>query len=183
MPKIARLMIGVALLTGALPVQAQDYPNKTVRIVTGYAPGGASDILARMMAQKLTDFWGQQVVVENRPGASGNLASEYVKGSPPDGYLLQIGTSTTHVLNPITLPGATFDPLKDFSPVTPIAIAPYLLLVHPSLKVKSTAELIALAKSQPGKLNYGSSGTTVYLGTELFKAMAGIEMVHVPYKG
>ncbi len=183
MIKARLFLLATALLAGILPAAGQDYPTKTVRIVTGYAPGGASDILARMVAQKLTDFWGRQVVVENRPGASGNLASEYVKSSPPDGYTLQIGTSTTHVLNPITLPGATFDPLKDFSPITPIAIAPYLLLVHSSLKVKTTGELIALAKAQPGKLNYGSSGTTVYLGTELFKAMAGIEMVHVPYKG
>ena len=172
-----------ASLASALPAAAQDYPTRPVRIVTGYAAGGASDILARIIAQKLTEFWGRQVVVENRPGASGNVATEYVKGSPPDGHILQIGTSTTHVLNPITLPGAAFDPLKDFSPVTPIAIAPYLLLVHPSLKVKDTAQLIALARSQPGKLDYGSSGTTVYLGTELFKAMAGIEMVHIPYKG
>ena len=124
MIKARLFLLATALLAGILPAAGQDYPTKTVRIVTGYAPGGASDILARMVAQKLTDFWSRQVVVENRPGASGNLASEYVKSSPPDGYTLQIGTSTTHVLNPITLPGATFDPLKDFSPITPIAIAP-----------------------------------------------------------
>jgi tripartite-type tricarboxylate transporter receptor subunit TctC len=111
------------------------------------------------------------------------VGAEYVKVQPNDGYTLAIGTTTTHVINPITLPTAKFDPVKDFAPISPIAIGPYLLAVHPSLKVKSTAELIALAKANPGKLNYGSSGTSIYLGTELFKAMAGIDMVHVPYKG
>src|SRR5476651_1219963 len=119
MIKATLILLVSALLVGAFPAWGQDYPNRPVRIVTGYAPGGASDILARIVAQKLSDFWGRHVVVENRPGASGNLATDYVKGSPPDGYTLQIVTSTTHVLNPITLPGATFDPLKDFSPVTP----------------------------------------------------------------
>jgi tripartite-type tricarboxylate transporter receptor subunit TctC len=175
-------LVATALFASATAA-AQDYPNRSVKIVTGYAPGGASDIVARTIAQKLSDFWGRQVVVENRPGASGIVGTEYVKAAAPDGYTLQIGTTTTHVLNPVTLPAAAFDPLKDFAPVTPVAIAPYLLLVHPSLKVKDTAELIALARSQPGKLNYGSSGTSIYLGTELFKAMAGINMVHIPYKG
>ena len=181
--RLAPAVLVSALVCLAGGASAQDYPNRTVKIVTGYAPGGASDIIARLVAQKLSQFWSQQVVVENRPGASGILATDFVKGSAPDGYTLQIGTSTTHVLNPVTLPNARFDPLKDFAPITPIAIAPYLLLVHPSLKVKDTAALIALAKAQQGKLNYGSSGTTVYLGTELFKAMAGVEMTHIPYKG
>lgn len=172
-----------ALALAAISARAQDYPNRSVKIVTGYAPGGASDIVARTVAQKLSDFWGRQVVVENRPGASGIVGTEYVKTSAPDGYTLQIGTTTTHVLNPITLPNAKFDPIRDFAPITPIAIAPYLLVVHPSLKVKDTAELIALAKSQPGKLNYGSSGTSIFLGMELFKAMAGVDLVHIPYKG
>ena len=177
----AALAVLLAAICG--PALPQDYPNRPVKIVTAYAPGGASDILARTVAQKLSDFWGRQVLVENRPGGSGVVGTEFVKGAPPDGYTLQIGTTTTHVINPVTLPTAKFDPLKDFEPISPIAIAPYLLAVNPAIKVKSTAELIALARAQPGKLNYGSSGTSIYLGTELFKSMAGIDMVHIPYKG
>lgn len=179
----SKVVIGVALATLGLCAGAQEYPTRPVKIVTAYAPGGASDILARTVAVKLSDAWGKQVLVENRPGGSGVVGTEFVKGSAPDGYTLQIGTTTTHVINPITLPTAKFDPLKDFAPISPIAIAPYLLAVNPSTKVKTTAELIALAKANPGKLNYGSSGTSIYLGTELFKALAGIDMVHIPYKG
>jgi len=178
-----RALFAVALAALCLPVMAQDYPNRPVRIVTAYAPGGASDILARTVAQKLGEFWGKQVLVENRPGGAGVVGAEYVKVQPNDGYTLAIGTTTTHVINPITVPTAKFDPVKDFAPISPIAIGPYLVAVHPSVQARSIAELISLAKSQPGKLNYGSSGTSIYLGTELFKAMAGIDMVHVPYKG
>jgi len=181
--RVCLRLLALVLLGGASAVHAQEYPERVVRIVTGYAPGGPSDIVARTVARKLSELWGRQVVVENRPGGSGLVASDMVRGSPPDGYTLQIGTTTTHVINPITLPNATFDPVRDFTPIAPIAVAPYLLVVHPSLKVKTTAELIALAKAQPGKLNYGSSGTSIYLGMELFKALAGIDMVHVPYKG
>jgi tripartite-type tricarboxylate transporter receptor subunit TctC len=176
-------VFAVALATLCLPVAAEDYPSRPVRIVTAYAPGGASDILARTVAQKLGEFWGKQVLVENKPGGAGVVGAEYVKVQPNDGYTLAIGTTTTHVINPITLPTAKFDPVKDFAPISPIAIGPYLVAVHPSVQARSIAELIALAKAQPGKLNYGSSGTSIYLGTELFKAMAGIDMVHVPYKG
>jgi tripartite-type tricarboxylate transporter receptor subunit TctC len=176
-------LLAVALVAASQSAPAQDYPARPVRIVTAYAPGGASDILARTIAQKLSEFWGRQVLVENRPGGSGLVGTEYVKAAAPDGYTLQIGTTTTHIINPVTMPAARLDPLRDFVPISPIAIAPYVLVVHPSLKVKSTAELIALARAQPGKLNYGSSGTSIYLGTELFKSMAGIDMVHIPYKG
>jgi tripartite-type tricarboxylate transporter receptor subunit TctC len=181
--KLMGTLAGAVLAASALAVAAQDYPNKPVRIVTAYAPGGASDILARTVAQKLSEFWGRQVLVENKPGGSGVVGAEYVKAQPNDGYTLAIGTTTTHVINPITLPTAKFDPVKDFAPISPIAIGPYLLAIHPSVQARTTAELIALAKSQPGKLNYGSSGTSIYLATELFKAMAGVDMVHVPYKG
>jgi tripartite-type tricarboxylate transporter receptor subunit TctC len=183
MTKWMSSLAGAVLAAGALTAQAQDYPNRPVRIVTAYAPGGASDILARTVAQKLSELWGRQVLVENKPGGSGVVGAEYVRAQPNDGYTLAIGTTTTHVINPITLPTAKFDPIKDFAPISPIAIGPYLLAVHPSVQARSTAELISLAKSQPGKLNYGSSGTSIYLATELFKAMAGVDMVHVPYKG
>lgn len=183
MTKSVQALVGLAMVVAVLGAEAQDYPNRPVRIVTAYAPGGASDILARTVAQKLSEFWGRQVLVENKPGGSGVVGAEYVKAQPNDGYTLAIGTTTTHVINPITLPTAKFDPVKDFAPISPIAIGPYLLAIHPSVQARSTAELIALAKSQPGKLNYGSSGTSIYLAMELFKAMAGIDMVHVPYKG
>ena len=181
--KAIRSVVAFALASLCLPAVAQDYPSRPVHIVTAYAPGGASDILARTVAQKLGEFWGKQVVVENKPGGAGVLGAEYVKVQPNDGYTLAIGTTTTHVINPVTLPTAKFDPVRDFVPISPIAIGPYLVAVHPSVQARSIAELIALAKAQPGKLNYGSSGTSIYLGTELFKAMAGIDMVHVPYKG
>ena len=183
MTQAIRALSAAALALSCLAAAGQDYPNRPVRIVTAYAPGGASDILARTVAQKLGDFWGRQVLVENKPGGAGVVGAEYVKVQPNDGYTLAIGTTTTHVINPITLPTAKFDPVKDFAPISPIAIGPYLVAVHPSVQARSIAELIALAKAQPGKLNYGSSGTSIYLGTELFKAMAGIDMVHVPYKG
>ena len=181
--KAIRSVVAFALASLCLPAVAQDYPSRPVHIVTAYAPGGASDILARTVAQKLGEFWGKQVVVENKPGGAGVLGAEYVKVQPNDGYTLAIGTTTTHVINPVTLPTAKFDPVRDFVPISPIAIGPYLVAVHPSVQARSIAELIALANAQPGKLNYGSSGTSIYLGTELFKAMAGIDMVHVPYKG
>lgn len=176
-------LIALAALLICAGAVAQDYPNRPVRIVTAYAPGGASDILARTVAQKLGERWNRQVVVENRPGAGGVVGTEYVKAAAADGYTLQIGTTTTHVINPITIAAGKFDGVRDFAPVAPIAIAPYLLAVHPSLKVKSAAELIAMAKAQPGRLNYASSGTSIVLATELFRIMAGIEIVHVPYKG
>lgn len=177
------LIAATALLTSPAASVAQDYPAKVVRLVTAYAPGGASDIVARTVAARLSELWKKQVIVENRAGGSGVVGALYVKDQPGDGYTLAIGTTTTHVINPLTLPTARFDPLKDFEPITSIAIAPYLLAVHSSTKVRSTSELIQLAKSQPGKLNYGSSGTSIYLAMELFKSMAGIDAVHIPYKG
>jgi len=180
---MVKALLSVVLAALCVGAAAQDYPNRPVRIVTAYAPGGASDILARTVAQKLSDLWGKQVLVENRPGAAGVVGAEYVKAQANDGYTLALGTTTTHVINPITLPTAKFDPVKDFVPVSTIAIGPYLVAVHPSVPARNIAQLIALAKAQPGKLNYGSSGTSIYLGTELFKAMAGIDMVHIPYKG
>ena len=178
-----KLLVAALAWAAAGVAFAQDYPNKPVRLVTAYAPGGASDILARTVAAKLAEVWGKQVLVENRPGGAGVVGAMYVKDQAPDGYTLAIGTTTTHVINPITVTAAKFDPVKDFAPITPIAIGPYLVAVHPSIKVKSISELIAYAKANPGKLNYGSSGTSIYLATELFKAMAGVDMVHIPYKG
>ena len=176
-----------ACLLGALAhfAAAQDYPSRPVKLVSPYASGGANDILARALAQKLSDLWNAQVLVENKPGASGILGTDFVRSAAPDGYTLELGTITTHVLNPILLPTAKYDGLKDFTPLAAIANSPFLLVVTPKINVKTTAELIALMKAQPGKLNFGSSGigTSNHLAGELFKAMAGVDMVHVPYKG
>lgn len=183
MMKPIRTLAAVALATACAMAIAQDYPSRPVKIVTAYAPGGPSDILARAVAGKLGEIWGKEVVVENRPGGAGVVGPMYVKDQPADGYTLVIGTTTTHVINPIAVPTAKFDAVKDFAPIAPIAGGPYVVAVHPSLGIRSIAELIAYAKKNPGRLNYGSSGTSIYLGTELFKAMAGVFMVHIPYKG
>jgi tripartite-type tricarboxylate transporter receptor subunit TctC len=179
----AKFLLAAALAAASTAVPAQDYPNRVVKIVTAYAPGGPSDILARTVAGKLAQVWGKEVVVENRPGGAGVVGAMYVKDQPSDGYTLAIGTTTTHVINPIAVSTAKFDAVKDFVPIAPIASGPYVVAVHPSLGMRNIADLIKYAKANPGKLNYGSAGTSIYLGTELFKAMAGVFMVHIPYKG
>jgi len=183
MNKPIRILAAAVLAAACANVVAQDYPSRPVKIITAYAPGGPSDILARAVAKKLGEIWGKEVVVENRPGGAGVVGPMYVKDQPKDGYTLVIGTTTTHVINPIAVAAAKFDAVKDFDPIAPIAGGPYVVAVHPSLGIKSIAELIAYAKQNPGRLNYGSSGTSIYLGTELFKAMAGVFMVHIPYRG
>src|ERR1700704_1947140 len=163
----------------------QAYPSRTVRIVIPFPPGGTSDILARTLAQKLTDEWGQQVIAENRPGAAGNVASEYVAKSKGDGYTLLINTVGTHAINPAIYPNLAFDPIKDFTLITNLVNLPSLLIVHPSVPAASAQELIALAKKRPGALQYSSagSGSQPHLTAEMFKAMAGVDVLHVPYKG
>jgi tripartite-type tricarboxylate transporter receptor subunit TctC len=164
---------------------AQAYPTRTVRIVIPFPPGGTSDILARTLAQKLTDEWGQQVIAENRPGAAGNVASEHVAKSKPDGYTLLINTVGTHAINPAIYPTLPFDPVKDFTLITNLVNLPSLLIVHPSVPATSAQELIALAKKRPGALQYSSagSGSQPHLTAEMFKTMAGVDVLHVPYKG
>src|SRR5258707_201924 len=138
------------LLSAQGPAYAQAYPSRTVRIVSPFPPGGTSDILARTLAQKLTDEWGQQVIAENRPGAAGNVASEYVAKSKGDGYTLLINTVGTHAINPAIYPTLPFDPIKDFTLITNLVNLPSLLIVHPSVPATSAQELIALAKKRPG---------------------------------
>jgi tripartite-type tricarboxylate transporter receptor subunit TctC len=175
------LSLGLAI-AGA---EAQQYPTKSIRLVVPFTPGGTTDILARTVGQKLSESWGQQVVIDNRPGAGGNIGTEIVAKAPPDGYTLLMGTISTHAINASLYKKLAFDPVKDFAPLTRIGRLPNILVVHPSLPVKSVKELIALAKSKPGDLSFASSGsgTSLHLSGELFKMMAGIEMVHVPYKG
>jgi len=181
-----RAAAAVLLVLGAVGTTiAQTYPSRTVRIVIPFPPGGTSDILARTLAQKLTDEWGQQVIAENRPGAAGNVATEHVAKSKPDGYTLLINTVGTHAINPAIYPNLPFDPIKDFTLITNLVNLPSLLIVHPSVQAANAQELIALARKRPGALQYSSagSGSQPHLTAEMFKTMAGVDVLHVPYKG
>ena len=176
-----------ALLLGCLPVAvaAQGaYPHKPIRMIVPYPPGGPTDVLGRIVAQKLSESLGQQVVVENRPGASGMIGSEIVAKAAPDGYTL-LANASIHVINPSLYPKMSFDALRDFAPVSLIAQVPLILVVNPNLPVKSVQELIALGKAQPNLLNFGSSGNAAapHLAGESFKIATGVQMQHVPYKG
>jgi tripartite-type tricarboxylate transporter receptor subunit TctC len=164
---------------------SQAYPTRTVRIVIPFPPGGTSDILARTLAAKLTEEWGQQVIAENRPGAAGNVASEFVAKQKGDAHFLLINTVGTHAINPAIYPNLPFDPIKDFTLITNLVNLPTLLIAHPSVQATTAQELIALAKSKPGALTYSSagSGSQPHLTAEMFKTMAGVDLLHVPYKG
>ena len=166
-----------------LPVLGQQYPTKSIRIIIPFAPGGGTDFIARVAAQKLTEALGQQVIVDNRPGAGGTLGTELGVKAPPDGYTLTM-VSSSYSVNP-SLYKLSFDPVNDITAVIQLSQGPMLLVVHPSLPVKNVKELIALGKSRPGSLVYASAGhgSITQLATELFNDMAGIRMVHVPYKG
>ena len=181
----AALMLSCASAVVAQPKaqDAGDYPNKLVRIIVGYGAGGGSDAIGRLFAQRFTETLGQQVIVENKPGAGGNIAAEYVaKANDPYKLLFGVGA---HVINASLYPSIPYDPIKDFSPISLIAVAPNVLVAKPSLGVKNLKELIALAKARPGEISYASpgSGTPMHLAMELFASMAGIKLVHVPYNG
>jgi len=173
------------LMLGAADALAQNYPTKPIRLVVPFPAAGTTDILAREVAQRLSVLWGQSVVVDNRPGAGGNIGSDLVAKSAPDGYTLLMGTVGTHAINPSLYSKMPYDHVKDFTPVILVAGVPNVLEVTPSLPVNSVADLIKLAKEKPGQLNFASSGsgTSIHLSGELFKAMAGVDMTHVPYKG
>jgi tripartite-type tricarboxylate transporter receptor subunit TctC len=177
--------ITAALLMATGLAHAQPYPSKPVKIIVPFAVGGIADTFGRVVAQKLTETWGQPVVVENRAGAGGNIGADLVAKSQPDGYTMVIGNIGTHAINPFLMKSMPFDPLRDFVPVAHLLEAESLLVVNATVPVTSVPELIALAKSQPGKLSYasGGMGTTSHLAGELFKSMAGVDIVHVPYKG
>ena len=173
--------------TALEPVAAQapaPYPNRSIRMIVPYTPGTGIDILARVLGQKLVEKFGVPVVVDNRPGASGNIGTEAVSKAPADGYTLLMQAST-HVTNAALQPSVPYDPVKGFTPIGPTAIGSLALVVHPSVPARSVKELVALAKAQPGKLNYASpgSGTPHHLAMELFKQHFGVDIVHVPYKG
>ena len=181
---IAVGVLSALSLLSSTAVLAQNYPSRTVRFIVPYTPGGAADILARAVGAKLTEAWGQSVVVENRAGAGTNLGSEIAAKSPNDGYVLFMPT-IANAINPTLYPKLNYDPLKDFSYVTNIARVPGIVVVHPSVPAKNAKELIALAKAHPNQLRHGStgSGSPHHLAAELFKTMAGVKMIHIPYKG
>ena len=174
-----RILFLFAAFLVCAPAESQDsYPSKPIRFIVGPGP----DSLARLFGQKMTEAWGQPVLVEQRGGGGGTISAEAVAKAPPDGYTLLLATGT-HTINP-SLYKTAYDMVKDFAPVTLLGSTPFILCVHPSVEAKSVAELIRLAKEKPGMLNYGSggAGTPPHLATELFKSMAGVQLVHVPYK-
>jgi len=182
------LLWGAALLAAQLaaaPAAAQTYPARPMRIVVPFPAGGIADLFARVIGQKFNEAWGQPVVVDNRPGAGGNIGAEIVAKSPPDGYTLVMGSIGTHSVNVSLFSKLAYDPIRDFAPVALVMEAEGLLVLHPSVPVKSVKELIALAKARPGQVAYASAGygTAGHLAGELFKSMARVDMVHVPYKG
>ena len=179
-----KLLAAALLSFAATLAQAQAYPSRPVKIVVPFGPGGSADIYARFLGQRLQEPLGQPIVVENRPGGGSVVGSDAVAKSPADGYTLLL-MSNTHTVNETLLPKKPFQLMRDFAPVTPVNYNDLLLVTHPSVNAKDLRELIALAKSQPGKLNYASSGpgTPYHMAGELLKSLAGIDVVHVPYKG
>jgi tripartite-type tricarboxylate transporter receptor subunit TctC len=178
------LAAAVATLGGA-QAQVQDYPNRPITLVVPYAAGGGNDVMARIVGEKMSKTLGQQVVIDNRPGAGGALATRQVAKATPDGYTLVIGGTGSLAVNPTLLPNVGYDVRKDFAPVGSIGSSAMIVIIHPSIPAKTIPELIALAKKEPGKYTYASAGvgSGIHLGAELFAYMGGIKLVHVPYKG
>ena len=177
-------LIGLAVLAFSQNAAAQEYPNRSVKIVVGYPPGGSVDVNARLLGKLLGERWKQPVVVENRSGAGSTIATANVAQASPDGYTILLA-SPAHTINATLYKKLPYDTATAFAPVAKLSLAPLILIVHPSLQVQNVAQLIALAKAQPGKLNYGSSGTgtTVHLAGALFNMMAGTSIQHIPYHG
>ena len=182
----AAAVIAAMVLGAAAPALAQgNYPTKPIRLIVAFPPAGSTDIIARLVGQRLSERLGQQVIIDNRGGAGGTIGTEIAARSSPDGYTLTMGTTSTHVIAPAVYTKLNYDPVKDFDPITLVASTPYLLVVNPGVKAATLKEFVALAKSQPGKLNYASAGTcsTTQLAMEMLKIAAGIDVVHVPFKG
>src|SRR5688500_5204570 len=180
------MALALLLAATSAPVAAQKFPERPLRLVVPFAPGGVNDIVGRRYAQDLTRVLGQNVIVDNRGGASGSIGAADVARAKPDGHTLVIGNTTTHVINQIAMANLAYDALKDFAPIAVIAVQPTGIAIHPSLPVKNLKQLVALAKASPGKLSYGSAGTgsITHMTGELFKKLAGgLDIVHIPYKG
>ena len=172
-----------ALAQTPQPAQAPSYPAKTIRLIVPWPAGGTTDILGRIVGQKLAEGWGQPVVIDNRGGASGNIGSEVAVRSPADGYTLLLGSMSTHTMNPFLYSKMSWDPINDVAPISLVATVASVLVAHPSLPAKNVKELIALAKARPGQLNFASGSSVYQLCGELLKLTAKIDLVHVPYKG
>jgi tripartite-type tricarboxylate transporter receptor subunit TctC len=185
-PGVKHLITGGALvLACACALAQEDYPSRPLRLVVPFPAGGAVDIFARDMGQRFTEAWRQQVIIDNRGGANGAIGAEVVAKAKPDGYTLLMGSAGTHAINPALYAKLSYDPVKEFAPVTLIANLTNVLVIHPSIPARSVKDLVAFAKSRPGALTYASSGngSSQHLSTELFKAMTGTDLVHVQYKG
>ena len=180
-----RWLLALTLAFAASVAQPQSYPSRPVKLVVPFAPGGSADLVGRLLAQQLSESWGQAVVVENKGGASGMLGNEYVAKSAPDGYTLTVGTLGPFAVNQTLYEHVPYDNIRDFAPITLTGLSSHILVAHPSVPVQNVSELIALARQKPGQLTFASSGTgnATHLTFELFKARAGIDIVHVPYKG
>jgi tripartite-type tricarboxylate transporter receptor subunit TctC len=183
--RILRMAMAVLLAAASASSFADTFPNRPVRLIVPFPPGGGTDMLARPIAQKLSELWGRPVVVDNRGGAGGNIGAKFAADAPADGYTLLFGLLGTNAVNQSLYANAGFDSTKDFAAITLVANTPNILVVHPSVAVKSVGELIALAKQKPGILNYATpgNGTPSHLATEIFKSMTGTNLAHVPYKG
>ena len=186
-PHVTIGALAAVLLSGAtIHALAQtQYPTKPVRLIVAFPPGGSTDIIARLVGQRLSERLGQQVIIDNRGGAGGTVGTQLAARANPDGYTLTMGTTSTHVIAPAAYSKLNYDPISDFAPITLVASTPYLLVLNPSVKATSLKEFVELAKSQAGKLNYASAGTgsTTHLAMEMLKSAAGIDVVHVPYNG
>lgn len=184
--KLVRTLIAAAICGGlSLSVAAQNYPTKPIRLIAPFPPGGSTDLLARVIAQKLTEAFGQQVIVENRGGAGGTIGVELAARAAPDGYTIVMGHVGTFGANPTLYPKLPYDAIKDFAPITQLAIVPNGMVVHPTLPVRTVKEFLAIARAKPGQLLYGSggSGSAAHLAMVYFELMAKIKLTHVPYKG
>jgi tripartite-type tricarboxylate transporter receptor subunit TctC len=183
--KQAALLALVLVLCPALAFGQASYPNRPIRMIVPFAPGGASDFVARIISPKLSELLGQQIIVDNRPGASGNIGMELAAKAPADGYTIYLGNIGTIAINPAIFPNLALNPTKDFIPITLVADVPSILVANPGVPANSVAELVALAKSKPGELNYGSPGSSTLnrLEMEHFLKLANLKIVHIPYKG
>jgi tripartite-type tricarboxylate transporter receptor subunit TctC len=177
--------VGLIVLFGYAFASAQDFPSKPIRMVVGFPPGGGTDVMARLVTPKMSEAWGQQVIIDNRPGATGIIGTDLVAKAAPDGYTLLMGHVATNAIAWSLFAKLPFDPAKDFAPITRVSSVPHLVVVHPSLDVHTIKDLIALAKAKPGQYTFPSAGngSTPHLAGEIFKTMTGVNLIHVPYKG
>ncbi len=182
---VLRFIFAACLIANAANAAAQSYPSKALRLIVPFPPGGSADILARTIGQRMSEGLGQSVVIDNRPGAGTAIGAEATAKSAADGYTIMIGTVSSHAINPSLNAKLPYHPIRDFTPISPVASIPFALVVHPSLPARTVAELIAAARAKPGVLNFSSAGngTSNHLAGELFKSMARIDVVHIPYKG